>query len=750
MNSVSREPTPSEPDGAAGLLAPGETVGAASAGLKPLRRRAPEGIAVADLDDGRTLAVEAGSEVAIWAFNSPQDRDPDLVLAPPGAHAGQVEHVPVSCWLVVRRSASIRGGAEEARPAAAGCGRATVECADYRRHDRSDAAAQAVAAGLRHPRFAHRLADVQALRAGEALTYEAHTSLTLALDLPWCDVLAGGLGSLAGILGGATPLAAALPAAGSVRGTIRFAGSFSFVFAGLANKRTRFALRRGAVRTGEEDEPGVAVELADPQQLEAALHDVMPGLLGCGQAVVGALLEKRSPGELSQDESEAADALCARLDLGGGAENFAALQRKLRQVAGAIAEALAELAAGKLAAGFAYEHARLARGAVLLQAVLDQGALERLHASLCRGDLVPLVLAAAAGADGVTLESFLNRRSCERTRCWGFTLGVAPWAAGGRQRRTLTRVVHEDPAGRRQVSCLGLGAYEARWLADVADWTADLKAEMPRFARADDVLVAEFDIGLHLAWHWRYLRFEADELDTTVDMGLLWGVLDPQHAVAVGRHLAAALGRPAEVTVQLRIDDAPLRAVLPAVAGGRDADFGAALGAAMPWRRGSPGRAEPARRRELYGPLWVQALAEPDAPARALVALARKALADSGDPQLGFLEENYLRLTPTSTFVGLARVANQSTAAAWAGFRSAAALLHEARTTSTREDGSFERAFALMANLWALPHHVRALGAFLLEAAAQAGVAGAVARTITIVAGDSGSETALVVAAPTT
>ena len=168
----------------------------------------------------------------------------------------------------------------------------------------------------------------------------------------------------------------------------------------------------------------------------------------------------------------------------------------------------------------------------------------------------------------------------------------------------------------------------------------------------------------------------------------------------------------------------------------------------MPRRSGSPGRGDPSRRRELYGPLWSHVLEHPDAPARALVAVARQHLTKVDEPQLGFLEENYLKLAPTCTFVGLARVANQNTAAAWHEFRSGACLIHDAVAAAAQDDGVLEKTFSLMVNLWAQSHHVRALGVYLLEAASAATVGASVARTLSVTARETAGETALVIAAP--
>ncbi len=759
MNSASGEPEVVRLDDLARFLLPDETVGSASDTLKPLRCRVESRLPVpSGACPGAVFTVQAGSEVSVFAFNAPTDRDPDLVLLPPGAGppescAGQLNLTPGSCWLKVQHRASVEveGGGPLAHTGMRLHAEAPVVFSDYRLHDLGENAARAVAADLLNPRFAQRLDDVRALRPNEALAFQATGTLRAAVEVSWCDVLASGLGALAGIVGAAAPLVVELPAAASVSGTVTLADEFTVVFSRLPDGRTRAAVKKAASRTfaGAAD-LGLSVELADPQQLESALRDAVAGLLGEEYATVRALVDKASLAELSENERWAAEALAERLGLEELPKGFTTLREKLQQLEGAIAEAVAELATEKLAAGFAYEYDRLARGSSVIEVVLSPDALAAHHASLCNGDLEPVLSAILGAAPGLALEGYLHRRTLERAHSWGFTLAIGPWAARGRQRRALTRVVEEDITGRKRVSCLGLGAYEGRWLTNVAEWTVDLRADMPRFAPEGAPRLSEFALGLHLAWHWRQESLAEDRLDEVLDVAALWGALDPEHAADVRRRLAPRLGRAADLTVQLRFDDAAFRSVLPALAAGRDADFAAALGAAMPLRTGSHGRGDPRRRRELYGPLWAHVLDHPDAPARALVALARQHLAKGEEPQLGFLEENYLKLAPTCTFVGLARVANQNTAAAWREFRSGAILLHEAVAAAAEDDGTLERVFSLMVNLWAQTHHVRALGAFLLEAASTAGVASAVVRTLTVTARDAGGENALVVAAPAT
>jgi len=753
MGSVSGEPKPARVGDGLRRLPPDETVGAASGALKPLTARIESRFSFPSGANPDVLfIIEAGSEVSVFVFNSPDDRDPDLVLLPNGA-GGTLRLTAQECWLKVRHEAGLRavGGAKRAELAFRFESAAPLLFTDYRLHDRTETVVHAVAADLKRPRFAQRLTDVRSLGPNEALAFQASGTVRAAVEVGWSDVLAGGLGALAGIVGAADPLAVEVSAAATVDATVTVADDFAVVFSRDRDGAFRVAVRKAAVRRLACDAgASVTVELSDPGQLEQAVQNVVAGLLGQEYATVRKVVDAASLAGLTDPERAAAEELARRLGLGKLVNDFTILREKLLQLEGALAEAIAELATAKLSAGFAYEYDRISQGSTVLQVVLEPEALTTHHATLCGGELGPVIAAIRDGAPGIALERYLHRQSLERTQGWGFTLGVGPWLAGGRQRRTLARVVQENVAGKPRVSTLGLGAYEGRWLGDVAEWVVDFNAAMPAFAAGAVPLASEFRLALHLAWNWKEAKLTAEELDAYLDAAALWGVFEPPQAAELRARLAAAIGASAGVTVQLRVDERSMPAILPLAAAGRDADFAAALGSAMPWRAGSPGRAEPGRRRELYGALWGYYLEHPDAPARTLVEYARRYLSSRHEPELGFLEESYSKLVPTSTFVGLAKLANQGTAAAWREFRNGAALLQEALSSGAPEGGVFEKSFSLMVNLWAQSHHVRALGAYVLELAIAAGVAHRLARTLTLIYRDGEGEKALVIAAPAT
>ncbi|HLE60218.1 MAG TPA: hypothetical protein VI700_01645, partial [Thermoanaerobaculaceae bacterium] len=113
MSSASGEPKLVKLDDLPKLLLPDETVGSASHSLKPLRCRVESRLPiVSKACPGVVFTVKGGSEVSVFAFNAPTDRDPDLVLVPTGAggaegRAGQLELTPGSCWLKVQHRASV-------------------------------------------------------------------------------------------------------------------------------------------------------------------------------------------------------------------------------------------------------------------------------------------------------------------------------------------------------------------------------------------------------------------------------------------------------------------------------------------------------------------------------------------------------------------------------------------------------------------------------------------------------------------
>jgi hypothetical protein len=189
-----------------------------------------------------------------------------------------------------------------------------------------------------------------------------------------------------------------------------------------------------------------------------------------------------------------------------------------------------------------------------------------------------------------------------------------------------------------------------------------------------------------------------------------------------------------DMTVQIAVSNNVFRTMLPNLAASDPKAYASSLAAAMPWGDYSVGRSDVARRRELYSPLWAAYLNDPQIPVTALSHIAANHLDKQHQPDLAFLEKKFATVRPF-TFAGLVEL-NGDTHAACNSFTRGAAILRSAIDSGAPNQRTIDKAFETMNDIWTQSHHVRAVGAYLLETASAKGVLGAIGRTLSVKSGD--------------
>src|SRR5262249_4010099 len=271
---------------------------------------------------------------------------------------------------------------------------------------------------------------VLALSPKDALAFETHGELMASVDIDWSDIFTSEIAALTRILNARGPVAVETTIGATCSAKVRVTDTFRVAFGGTADGALRVAIRKGEVRRADIDAGlSVTVELDDCAALRRIADDVL--------AAVGLT-----------DDAAAADLRDRAID------------------------AVDEVARAKIGAAFAYEYNRTASDATLFEATIAEGGLSPgLHAAFVCGDIASAV-ASAPGVLRVT--RYLNESRTTITRAWGFTLGIGPWEAMGRDRRRLTRVVRYDVARElQQRSYIGSGGYERTHLKWMVDFKAD-------------------------------------------------------------------------------------------------------------------------------------------------------------------------------------------------------------------------------------------------------------------------------------
>jgi hypothetical protein len=256
----------------------------------------------------------------------------------------------------------------------------------------------------------------------------------------------------------------------------------------------------------------------------------------------------------------------------------------------------------------------------------------------------------------------------------------------------------------------------------------DLKADMKNYSA--EPLVNDFSFGIHLHWLVEQKDLSPSELEEWLDSGVIWRVFREQDVIEARAKLAPALSNSAALNVQLTIPNSVVRAVLPDLGVAPTDGFAPFLALAMPWMKVSDARQSAARRRQLYTPLWAMYLANPEHSQGQFAAAAEQHVKEAGRTELILAERT--PVGPNSfSFAGLTHI-NGNTLGACASFTRGCNILNAAINSGARNQKTIDRAVGEMDDLWQQSHHVRAIGAYLLDAAERAGVLADVTRTMTV------------------
>ncbi|HEY2907201.1 MAG TPA: hypothetical protein VGJ29_14965 [Vicinamibacterales bacterium] len=687
-----------------------------------------------------TINLRAGVEISL--FNSLDDKDPDGILIPPGAKdaiGGAQPSVVLSAdraWLKYRIDSGLTASAATTLAQigfdlAVETG-ASATLADYRVHQRSQSVREALVGDLAAgPRFAMVLSDVETLAPGDAVSVQLGGTLKVNVTLTWADVFTGELAPLSALLNSTALIALRFDAGATVTANVKVDDDFLVVFSRADEATWRVGVHKADRRSiGAEVRAGIDVSFASPAAVTAVLDGVVDGVLAAPMAQVQSVLNKATLANLNDTERALAKSIIGRLGLDAITATLDDLRKRVDDVKQKVADTIAEVAKSKISLAFAYEYQRVSTSVDLLQATLSRERLRELHDALIRGNLQPALTAIREARPGIVLEQYLNEKTVERTASWGFTLGIGKWATlGGTDTRTIMPVVRRDIRDERQESYLGLRAYQGNWIGETFKWSADFNAEMTGFAERPEV--PQFSFGIHLLWQQTISRLSENDVDVLLDAAILWGVMTQLEAADVRGRLVERVGRACDATVQMMVADTArkptLRSVLTSLTSAPS--VAAALGAAMPWRAGSIGRTLVATRRNLYAPLWQMYLDAPDMSPSLLAASADQALAGGGFADLGHLESEFQTVRPF-TFAGLAEL-NGDTPARAKGFRQALETLRSAIDNAAPSQPTLGSVFHDLSAFWEQSHHVRAAGAYLLEAARTARVLDEVNRTLT-------------------
>jgi len=709
---------------------------------------------------GDVLSVNVHGEMSLRAFNSTDDEDEDGILGeiaddlPVDALPPQLQLPADGAYLKYRAAAGLKAAGQGQTLQSLGF---TVEAgldvilADYHLHRCSETTRDAVVADLKNLRTSLRLKDVLNLGPGEAVSQQVVGRVSASVEVSWSDVFTGPIGPLARLAGSGAAVLLKVSAGASVKASVSLSDDFLLTFSRVDVQRWRVGLRKARTRDAALGlDLGVSVEFADPEQVAGILGAALEGVIGEPLDRVDAILAKASLEDLSPAERRIADFLIARLGLDRSVATIETVREKIEGIRARITDAIEAVAKAKLALGFAYEYRRIRQDTTVGQCTVTRGGLEKHHAALVRGRFEELFSDASSRQGGAVLEHFLYQKTIKTEASWGFSLSIGKWVSiGGKDAKTLLRVDRLSASGKVQRAFVGTRGY--RETGDNRDrWGGDLSASMPGYSRDAVPAVSEFETGIALGRFDSQNRLKDDMLSAWLDLAVLWAIVSDGDAARAREALSDALGKKCAMVAQVAVPHAAFATMRPRIAAASAREFGAFLGAAMPWSE-EPGRQSVALRRRLYGPLWERYLADPDnvhRSGRDFVPAARRHLIDQGFPNLADMEQLYLltrqRPHDANVFAGTIDL-NPHTFQNCRDFFNGVKDLNMGVISGQPDHGTIKGVFDKMQSLWTQGHHVLAAGAYLVEIARITAVLKDVTRSMSITIGVGGNNEQVVV-----
>lgn len=674
------------------------------------------------------LAVEGvtftlNGAAGIFAFNSVDDADPLGVIGPAAAQSDeklgpQIEIRPGSAWLKYQAQAGAKaaGGMSSTDFGFSFGAEGEVLVATYRIHEATDTVLSAIQEDLTSPRIVFSKKHIKALDKGEAVTLKARGKLTAGVELKWADVFSSSMSALGALLDAREVFAIKIDAGVTASFDVSLEDEFLVVFSRPSAGKIRVAIKKSDKKSLSAGIAAkIGAEFANKQAVQQVLGSVMAGLLGEPLKEVEVIVAKKAA-SLTGREKEIVARLLDRLGIEDPADGLAALRGRLAELQARAAQIVAQAANSRVELGFSYDYSRIVAESVLLQATLDEVALDAHHRKLIRGRLQGVLDAGLTPGSGVKLEKYLHEKTKKIRRSWGFSLSGGKWLKiSGRDFKELTEVTRTTVDGRRQISFLGSRGYSGTVGEDKAEWNVDFNASMRDFSSTQKPLAPEFDYSLFLEMSLTEKRVKASELDKLLDLAIVWDAIAVGAAPAEAERLKSLIvGKGATFRYQLKLDDTAFRGILPALAGKPTRGFAEGLAAAMPWQPNfRPSSISPGLRKQLYGGLWLDYFEDRSLSPKLLAAKARAHLKSSDQPILARFEGRFWSNFRAYTIAGLAEL-NGETRQDWDGFSVGMAALKGA-IDEGRSYQLVRSAYSGIRRLFAQSHHVEGLGVLLLD-----------------------------------
>lgn len=554
---------------------------------------------------GGQVSLGAALKASVELFNDPDDKDAHGIIgvAPKESDGSTVEPLyspdGTACWLkyAAQLDAEATGQGPFPFVELSGGGTVQVLVTDYRQHTATQTLEAALGADAKSLRLPFLLGDVQALRPGDALSFQSALELKAGVKVSWSILSTSLASALAKRLAGRLVFDFNVEAGASIGGTVSLKDEFRLVF----SRPTFDGPFRVSVRKATSDSAGTQVGVGVTLQYSSPLLAAILGAVDSRVQDALKLVEGLENNALTPVLLQVAGAVLKQL---GFLKSSDLTLASIRAAYDELKAFVDSVVSGALKAAFTYEYVRSTEDSTLLELEVPADQLASAHGDFISGDLASI----QGRVKNAWLKRYFHMKTVESERSWG--LGLS-WRdvnfATQEDRRKLKAVVQhasrDHRNGPRRYAFQGARSYSSAGLlygGKTSSWGTDFSAQMPRYSLTPSA--DEFEFAF-FAQRKVEDTLSKELIQSELDAATVWGILRPEDLVELVERFfrVAASGTQASSRLELRVDTDSFRKLLAKLGTEpvleRQA-FARALARAMP-RDSQPVRRNIDRREEL-------------------------------------------------------------------------------------------------------------------------------------------------------
>jgi hypothetical protein len=490
----------------------------------------------------------------------------------------------------------------------------------YKKHSNADKLNNDFLFDVSHFKTIFTFEDVQNLEVDDALCFKAATELTSNVQISWCNILSQSLSLLTKKL--------PVPVTFDIQLSPSFTAAFNLYVKDDFNyfikktdinnclvKLSKAKNTKAGLMTGLSISTGFANNDDANQQLNILFDIIAKSITGYNRADVDNVITKfqNAADPLSDIEKQLINTLLGLFKLNSVTNVASMVADAWQSLKDDITNTLAFIANAHVEASFAYEYSMINENQEFLSVNIPTAILQTYHSSLLRFNANTILNDIRKNAaQSVQLNSYLNEKTVDIQKTWGFGFKLFNIDLSGKDSSDCTVVKRSDINGHPQITLDYSRGY--KWILGKGSgkWMGELMCNMQSYSKLNIATLNEFDYALQLTTVLTDPVVRDNDFKEYLDTAVLIGAVKQEDIDKLfSKYIGVIAGKPVTIQTQLVFNAGIFQSLILQLGhNGWNNDtiirFAAALSAAMKFMPEYDLRSTVQKRINTYSNLWQQ------------------------------------------------------------------------------------------------------------------------------------------------